>query len=166
MNKGPLVSFCTGGGGGGSGRVSLRKFGNFKALKMLFSAFWRLNLRTKEHVFHSRQCSFQFISHSDNIHSCKQWTNDENHETKLCILNVNKFYVNLYRNLWKNDWNIGVHLTKALSPRIWLNKVDFWPDIARWPTVISNLVATHFNLPAFLIPEFVCLLTVFLQFRK
>ena len=49
------VSLLLYGGAGESGRVSLRKFGNFKALKMLFSAFWRLNLRTKEHVFHSRQ---------------------------------------------------------------------------------------------------------------
>ena len=30
----------------------------FEALKAI-SAFWRLNLRTKEHVFHSRKCSVQ-----------------------------------------------------------------------------------------------------------
>ena len=31
---------------------------------MQFSVFWGLNLRTKEHVFHLRKCSFQFISHN------------------------------------------------------------------------------------------------------
>ena len=36
--------------------------------KMRFSAFWVLNLRTKERVFHSRKCSFQFISHTINFY--------------------------------------------------------------------------------------------------
>ena len=61
---------------------------------MRFSAFWGLNLRTKECVFHSRKCSFQFTSHT--INSYKQWTNDE--KQILC---------KPVRNFWKNDWNIA-----------------------------------------------------------
>ena len=65
-----------GGGWGQSKCIPPLKILKFQVLKMWFSAFWGLNSRTKERVFHSRKCSFQFISHT--INSYEQWTNDEN----------------------------------------------------------------------------------------
>ena len=77
INKRPLVPLSRGEGGRRlSVRVLLQKILNLQSPKMLFSASWGLNLRTKECVFHSRKSSFQFISHT--INSCKQCTNDEN----------------------------------------------------------------------------------------
>ena len=64
-----------GGGGEFLSAFHPRKFWNFKALKLRFSAFWGLNLRTNERVFRSRKCSFQVTSHT--INSYEQWTNYE-----------------------------------------------------------------------------------------
>ena len=51
-----LLLYGVGGGGGGGGVWARKPQKIWKLpLKMLFSAFWRLNLRTKEHVFHTRQ---------------------------------------------------------------------------------------------------------------
>ena len=69
INKGPMVTFSRGGGGGGAEGLSAfrpRIFRNFKALKMRFSAFWGLHLRTKQRVFHSRKCCFQVTSQTIN----------------------------------------------------------------------------------------------------
>ena len=105
INKGPLVPFSGGRGVGWGGQSAFRprKFWNFKALKMRFSAFWGLNLRTKESVFHSRKCSFQFISHT--INSYEQWRTIT--KTKLGTFVRKQILRKPIRNFWKNDWNIA-----------------------------------------------------------
>ena len=70
--QGAIIPLLLGGDRASSAPENL----TFQSPEMRFSAFCGLNLRTKERVFHSRKCSFQFISHT--INSYKQWTIDEN----------------------------------------------------------------------------------------
>ena len=105
INKGTLVPFYRRGGGGERGQSAFRpkRFWHFKALEMRFSAFWGLNLRTKERVFHSRKCRFPFISHT--INSYEQWTTIM--KTKLHTFARKQIRRKPIRNFWKNDWNIA-----------------------------------------------------------
>ena len=95
--------FLGGGGEGGQSAFRPKRFWNFKALEMRFSAFWGLNSRTKERVFHSRKCRFPFISHT--INSYEQWTTIM--KTKLRTFARQQIRRKPIRNFWKNDWNIA-----------------------------------------------------------
>ena len=120
INEGPLVPFSSGGGvGGGLSAFRPPKFWNFKAPKMRFSVFWRLNLRTKERVFHSRKCSFQFISHT--INSYEQWTTMM--KTKLRTFGRKQILHKPIRNFWKNDWNIAFTLLKHNVKPVGLSEI-------------------------------------------
>ena len=46
---------------------------------MQFSAFWGINLRTKEHVFYSRKCDFQ-----QSVTQSIPTSNKQLMKTKLC----------------------------------------------------------------------------------
>ena len=96
INKGPLVPFSI------LSALRPRKFLNFKALKMRFSAFWGLNLRTKERVFIQKNVAFNLP-----VTQSIPTSNEQMMKTKLRTFARKQVLRKPVRKFCKNDWNIA-----------------------------------------------------------
>ena len=105
--QGAIVPLLWGGDWASSAPENL----TFQSPEMRFSAFWGLNLWTKERVFHSRKCSFQIIYQSHN--QFLQAMNKIMMKTKLCTFACKQIVGKPINILVKKWLKYGVHMTKA-----------------------------------------------------
>ena len=137
INKEPLVPIPSGTRGGGGGGRDLSRF-RPKNFEISISAFWGLNLRTKERVFHSRKCSFQFISHT--INSYEHWTTIM--KTKLRTFARKQILRKPIRNVWKNDWNIAFTWVKFIVKPVGLTEIIITFSFRLYIVFVYNVIQT------------------------